>query len=99
MLWLFIGVESVFVVVGVVKNLKCNVFIVIIGGVLIVVVCYVFFTIVIMGMIFNVVLCVFVLPFGDVVWMVLGDIVGVIVFFCVVVGCLGLLGGWMLLVG
>lgn len=99
MLWLFIGVESVFVVVGVVKNLKCNVFIVIIGGVLIVVVCYVFFIIVIMGMIFNVVLCVFVLLFGDVVWMVLGDIVGVIVFFCAAVGCLGLLGGWMLLVG
>lgn len=91
--------ESVFVVVGVVKNSKRNVFIVIIGGVLIVVVCYVFFIIAIMGMIFNVVLRVFVSLFGDVVRMALGDIVGVIVFFCVVAGCLGLLGGWTLLAG
>lgn len=91
--------ESAFVAAGVVKNLKRNVFIATIGGVLIAAVCYVLFTTAIMGMIFNAALRVFALLFGDAARMALGDTAGAIVFFCAAAGCLGLLGGWTLLAG
>jgi arginine:agmatine antiporter len=95
-LWAFIGVETASVAAGVVKNPKRNVPIATVGGVLIAATCYVLASTAIMGIIPNAELQLSASPFGDAVRIAIGDTGGAIVALCAAVGCLGSLGGWIL---
>lgn len=98
-LWAFMGVETAAVAAGVVANPKRNVPIATVGGVLIAAVCYVLSTTTIMGIIPNDVLRHSASPYGDAVRIAVGDLGGGIVAFCAAIGCLGSLGGWVLVTG
>ncbi|MFD1556254.1 arginine/agmatine antiporter [Paraburkholderia silviterrae] len=95
-LWSFIGVETAAVSAAVVENPKKNVPIATIGGVLIAAVSYVLSTTAIMGIIPNHALQASASPFGDAVRIMLGESGGAIVALCAALGCLGSLGGWIL---
>jgi arginine:agmatine antiporter len=95
-LWAFIGVETASVAAGVVKDPKRNVPIATVGGVLIAATCYVLACTAIMGIVPNADLQLSASPFGDAVRLAIGDTGGAIVALCAAVGCLGSLGGWIL---
>lgn len=96
-LWAFLGVESASVSAGVVKNPARNVPIATITGVLLAGSCYVLSSSVIMGMIPNHQLLASSAPFADAVALALGPAAAHIVAACAALGCLGTLGGWLLL--
>ncbi|MFM0321962.1 arginine/agmatine antiporter [Caballeronia glebae] len=95
-LWSFIGVETAAVSAGIVENPKKNVPIATVGGVLIAAVSYVLSSTAIMGIIPNHALQISASPFGDAVKIMLGEKGGAIVALCAALGCLGSLGGWIL---
>lgn len=95
-LWSFIGVETAAVSAAVVENPKKNVPIATVGGVLIAAVSYVLSTTAIMGIIPNKALQASASPFGDAARIMLGESGGAIVALCAALGCLGSLGGWIL---
>lgn len=98
-LWAFIGVETASVAAGVVRNPARNVPIATIGGVLVAAVCYVLSCTAIMGIIPNEELRNSASPFGDAVRIAIGDFGGSVVALCAAIGCLGSLGGWVLVAG
>ncbi|MFE0014697.1 arginine/agmatine antiporter [Mesorhizobium sp. NPDC059054] len=98
-LWSFMGVETAAAAAGVVANPKRNVPIATVGGVLIAAVCYVLSSTAIMGIIPNDVLQKSASPYGDAVRLAIGDLGGGIVALCAALGCLGSLGGWVLVTG
>lgn len=97
-LWAFVGVESAAVSNAVVKNPRRNVPIATICGVLLAGFCYILSSSVIMGLIPNKELLASNAPFADAASLALGPIAGHIIAFCAALGCLGALGGWILLV-
>lgn len=97
-LWAFIGVESAAVSNAVVKNPRKNVPIATICGVLLAGFCYILSSSVIMGLIPNRELLASSAPFADAASLALGPIAGHVIAFCAALGCLGALGGWILLV-
>ncbi|WHI53452.1 arginine/agmatine antiporter [Microbulbifer sp. MLAF003] len=98
-LWAFIGVETASVSAAVVKNPTRNVPIATVGGVLIASVAYVLSSSVIMGMVPNKELLASSAPFADAARLALGNTAANIVAICAAIGCIGSLGGWILLVG
>lgn len=97
-LWAFIGVESASVSTAVVRDPRKNVPIATICGVSLAGVCYILSSSVIMGLIPNDQLAASSAPFADAVALALGPAAAHVVAFCAAVGCLGSLGGWILLV-
>jgi arginine:agmatine antiporter len=95
-LWAFVGVETASVAAGVVKDPQRNVPIATVGGVLIAAVCYVLSCTAIMGIVPNDQLRVSASPFGEAVRLAIGDFGGAVVALCATIGCLGSLGGWIL---
>ncbi|WP_445357900.1 arginine/agmatine antiporter [Microbulbifer sp. ANSA002] len=98
-LWAFIGVETASVSAAVVRNPSRNVPIATVGGVLLASVAYVLSSSVIMGMLPNKELIASSAPFADAARLALGNTAANIVAVCAAVGCIGSLGGWILLVG
>ncbi|GAB2876099.1 arginine/agmatine antiporter [Microbulbifer echini] len=98
-LWAFIGVETASVSAAVVKNPSRNVPIATVGGVLLASVAYVLSSSVIMGMLPNKALIASSAPFADAARLALGNTAANIVAICAAIGCIGSLGGWILLVG
>lgn len=97
-LWAFIGVESAAVATAVVRNPRRNVPIATICGVLLAATCYILSSSVIMGLIPNAELQASTAPFADAAARAFGPLGANIVAACAAIGCLGSLGGWMLLV-
>ncbi|WP_308620050.1 arginine/agmatine antiporter [uncultured Desulfovibrio sp.] len=97
-LWAFIGVESASVSAGVVRNPRRNVPIATISGVLLAGGCYILSSSVIMGMIPNRELLASSAPFADAVRVALGEAAGHVVAGCAALGCIGSLGGWIMIV-
>ncbi len=97
-LWAFIGVESASVSTAVVKNPRKNVPIATISGVTIAGACYILSSSAIMGMIPNHELVASSAPFADAVRFALGDMAGNVVAGCAALGCIGSLGGWIMIV-
>lgn len=95
--WAFLGVESASVSAGVLRNPRRNVPITTIAGVLLAGFCYILSSSAIMGMIPNRELLASSAPFADAVSLALGPAAGHLVAGCAALGCMGSLGGWILL--
>ncbi|MCO1334947.1 arginine/agmatine antiporter [Microbulbifer sp. OS29] len=98
-LWAFIGVETASVSAAVVKQPTKNVPIATVGGVILASIAYVLSSSVIMGMLPNKDLITSSAPFADAARLALGNTAANIVALCAAIGCIGSLGGWILLVG
>ena len=94
--WAFLGVESASVSAGVVKNPRRNVPITTIAGVMLAGFCYILSSSAIMGMIPNPELLASSAPFADAVRLAIGPVAGYVVAGCAALGCMGTLGGWIL---
>lgn len=97
-LWAFVGVESASVSTAIVRDPRRNVPIATIFGVLLAGFCYLLSSSVLMGMIPNGQLAQTSAPFAEAVRMALGETAGQAVALCAALGCLGSLGGWILMV-
>lgn len=98
-LWVFVGVEFVVVSIGMVKNLKCIVLLVIMLGIVMVGIVYIVVIQVIVGMYFVFQMVVFGVLFVISVFIIFGGWVVLMVFVFIVFVCLIFLGLWMMLVG
>ncbi|WP_444935186.1 arginine/agmatine antiporter [Microbulbifer sp. JTAC008] len=98
-LWAFIGVETASVSAAVVKDPTKNVPIATVGGVILASIAYVLSSSVIMGMLPNQELIRSSAPFADAARLALGNTAANVVALCAAIGCIGSLGGWILLVG
>lgn len=98
-LWVFVGVEFVVVSIGMVKNLKCIVSLVIMLGIGLVGIVYIVAIQVFFGMYLFFVMVVFGVLFVISVLIIFGNWVASLVFVFIVFVCLIFLGFWMMLVG
>lgn len=98
-LWVFVGVEFVVVSIGMVKNLKCIVLLVIMLGIGLVGIVYIAVIQVFFGMYLFFVMVVFGVLFVISVLIIFGNWVVLLVFVFIVFVCLIFLGFWMMLVG
>lgn len=98
MLWVFFGLEFVCVNIDVVENLECNVLIVVFGGMLGVVVIYIVFINVIVGIVLNMELVNLMVLFGLVFVQMFMLEVGKVIMVLMVMFCCGLLFGWQFII-
>lgn len=98
-LWVFVGVEFAVVSIGMVKNLKCIVLLVIMLGIGLVGIVYIAVIQVFFGMYLFFVMAVFGVLFVISVLIIFGNWAVLLVFVFIVFVCLIFLGFWMMLVG